>query len=472
LSVGVDIGTSTTQLVFSEISIENMASMVSVPRMKIIGKRVTYASDIYFTPLLSEKEIDAAKVRTIVEREYQKAGVTPEQVQTGAVIITGETARKTNAAKVIETLSDLAGEFVVATAGPVLEGIIAGKGAHAHLESKERGAVIANLDIGGGTTNVAVFKNGEIIDTACLDIGGRLVVFSDNLGTVSYASDKIKTLAKSQGIELVPGARLGNEQITKLTAAMTSILEQSIGVSQATPLLETMVTDKVLRLDYAIDYVTFSGGVADCIVRWTDSDAFAYGDLGMFLGKAIAASQMLKTIPILQAKETIRATVVGAGSHTTDISGSTITFTDEALPVQNVPILKLSREEELLPLSQWGDLIARKIDRFALKEERLAPALAFKGPAAIGFDGIQELASNIIRGMSSVLSQTGPIIVVVENDLAKALGQALKAQLGLKKHVICIDTIKVENDDYIDIGKGLAHGKVVPVIVKTLVFGY
>ena len=94
LSVGIDIGTSTTQLIFSRLTIENLASSYMVPRIRIVDKEVTYRSEIYFTPLLSQTEIDAEKVKGIIEREYRKAGMKPEDLQTGAVISTGETARK------------------------------------------------------------------------------------------------------------------------------------------------------------------------------------------------------------------------------------------------------------------------------------------------------------------------------------------------------------------------------------------
>ena len=142
LSVGIDIGTSTTQLVFSNITIENKASIVSVPMISIVDKEVIYRSEIYFTPLLSLTEIDAIGVRKIIEGEYKKAGIRPEDVDTGAVIITGETARKENASEVLKSLSGFAGEFVVATAGPDLEGIIAGKGAGAGEFSKQKGVQI------------------------------------------------------------------------------------------------------------------------------------------------------------------------------------------------------------------------------------------------------------------------------------------------------------------------------------------
>ena len=124
LSVGIDIGTSTTQLVFSELTIENQATSYTVPRISIVDKKVIFRSEIFFTPLLSQTEIDGEAVKQILESQYQKAGMKPEDVKTGAVIITGETARKENANVVLETLSGLAGDFVVATAGPDLESVL------------------------------------------------------------------------------------------------------------------------------------------------------------------------------------------------------------------------------------------------------------------------------------------------------------------------------------------------------------
>ena len=168
LSVGIDIGTSTTQLIFSRLTIENRASSYTVPRIDIVDKEVVYRSKIYFTPLRSATEIDAEAVKQIVREEYQAAGMTPE-------IITGETARKENANEVLEALSDLAGDFVVATAGPDLESVLSARGAGTDALSKEKRTAIANVDIGGGTSNIAVYEKGVLRGTCCLDIGGRLI---------------------------------------------------------------------------------------------------------------------------------------------------------------------------------------------------------------------------------------------------------------------------------------------------------
>ena len=82
-SVGIDIGTSTTQLIFSKLTIENMATSYTVPRISIVDTQVVYRSAIYFTPLDAESNIDSERVKTIVNDEYAKAGMKPENLHTG-----------------------------------------------------------------------------------------------------------------------------------------------------------------------------------------------------------------------------------------------------------------------------------------------------------------------------------------------------------------------------------------------------
>ncbi|MCC5912245.1 MAG: ethanolamine ammonia-lyase reactivating factor EutA [Clostridiaceae bacterium] len=472
LSVGIDIGTSTTQLVFSKFTIENTASVIAIPKIQIIDKEVIYRSNIHFTPLLSETKINGDAVREIIESEYKKAAISFEKVDTGAVIITGETARKENANEILNTLSGMAGDFVVATAGPDLESIIAGKGAGAEKISKEKNATVANLDIGGGTTNIAVFRNGEVIDTACLDIGGRLIKFEGNSSKVSYISNKMKILAEDMGLEVQIGKIMEMKEVDALCQRMASILAESIGILPATPLLDKMLTGTPLKHQGIINYISFSGGVADCILNKGSENPLLYGDIGVTLGKAIGASDWLENCQVLEAVETIGATVVGAGTHTTEISGSTITIAPSLLPMKNIPILRLTSEDEMLEDEKLSHRITEKLNWFSLENGGQMVALAMKGIKNPNFQQVQRLSKAIIRGMKARLAEKEPIVIVVENDMAKILGQAIHAHLVEKIDVICIDTIKVDNGDYIDIGKPLANGKVVPVIIKTLVFNY
>ena len=470
LSVGIDIGTSTTQLVFSNITIENTASNFSVPRIKIVDKNIIYRSEIYFTPLITQTKIDKDKVREIIEGEYKNAGVKPSDVETGAVIITGETARKENANEVLQSLSGFAGDFVVATAGPDLESIIAGRGAGADKISDEENAYVVNIDIGGGTSNLALFKNGELVDTGCLDIGGRLIKIDKDTKKIYYIYPKIKKLAQSIGVNIEVGDIAEIDKIRKIASAMAEILEEAVCIKQRSSMYDDIQTNKGLKDGYNIEYITFSGGVADYIYNEDYSDPFRFGDMGVVLGEEIKNSNLAKKLKVRTAIETIRATVVGAGSHTTDISGSTITYTSDVFPIKNLPILKLSKEDEDGGFESIERAINEKLKWFNLENESQRVAVALKGIKNPSFDEVQKLSKSLINGMTELLEKEYPIFVIVENDIAKVLGQTMYIQLGKKKNVVCIDSIKVENGDYIDIGKPLINGKVVPVVIKTLVF--
>jgi len=470
LSVGIDIGTSTTQLVFSNITIENTASNFSVPRIKIVDKNIIYRSEIYFTPLITQTKIDKDKVREIIEDEYKNAGVKPSDVETGAVIITGETARKENANEVLQSLSGFAGDFVVATAGPDLESIIAGRGAGADKISDEENAYVVNIDIGGGTSNLALFKNGELVDTGCLDIGGRLIKIDKDTKKIYYIYPKIKKLAQSIGVNIEVGDIAEIDKIRKIASAMAEILEEAVCIKQRSSMYDEIQTNKGLKDGYNIEYITFSGGVADYIYNEDYSDPFRFGDMGVVLGEEIKNSNLAKKLKVRTAIETIRATVVGAGSHTTDISGSTITYTSDVFPIKNLPILKLSKEDEDGGFESIERAINEKLKWFNLENESQRVAVALKGIKNPSFDEVQKLSKSLINGMTELLEKEYPIFVIVENDIAKVLGQTMYIQLGKKKNVVCIDSIKVENGDYIDIGKPLINGKVVPVVIKTLVF--
>lgn len=470
LSVGIDIGTSTTQLVFSNITIENTASNFSVPRIKIVDKEIVYRSSIHFTPLITQRKIDGNKVREIIQLEYKRAGVQPSDVKTGAVIITGETARKENANEVLQSLSGFAGDFVVATAGPDLESIIAGRGAGADKISDEENAYVVNIDIGGGTSNLALFKNGELIDTGCMDIGGRLIKIDPETRKIYYIYPKIKKLAESIGVYIEEGETADIDKIRKIAGAMVKILEESISLIPRTEMYNILQTNKGIKDGYKIEYITFSGGVADYVYNKDYSEPFKYGDMGVILGEEIAKSDLVNKLKVREAVETIRATVVGAGSHTTDISGSTITYTEDVFPVKNLPILKLSKEDEELGFENIERSLREKLNWFNLENESQQVAVAIKGPKSPSFNDIQKLSTALINGMTELLKRDYPMFVIVENDIAKVLGQTLYRQLNKGKNVVCIDSIKVENGDYIDIGKPLANGKVVPVVIKTLVF--
>jgi ethanolamine utilization protein EutA len=472
LSVGIDIGTSTTQVVFSRITIENLASDFSVPRIAIMDKEIIYKGSVYFTPLSSPLEIDMAAVMQIIRTEYANAGVKKEDLKTGAVIITGETARKNNAAAAVKAFSGYAGDFVVATAGPDLESVIAAKGAGIDIYSKKHSVRAANFDIGGGTSNFASFHCGVLETTGCLDIGGRLIKVDTDTRRVTYIAPKIKKLLAHRRVTLNEGDPADISIFSRVAGFMCEMLEMAAGVRQPDdfyPVISTLAGQEI-KLAQPIKFLSLSGGVADYFYHNQDeTDIFKYGDIGILLGRAIAQSEAFRSVTFVEPLETIRATVVGAGSHIVNISGSTIHYAERLLPLKNIPVLKLTPEEEA-DKAVIQEAIRRKLDWFAYDGDQQNPAIAFQGSKRLSFQQIGELASGIREGAKALITRRLPLVLVIETDLAKVMGQTLQAQLGADYPIICIDALSADNGDYIDIGCPIANGRVVPVVIKTLLF--
>ena len=216
--------------------------------------------------------------------------------------------------------------------------------------------------------------------------------------------------------------------------------------------------------------ICFSGGVADCIYSQNGEDDLRYGDIGPILGRAIAENRYFKDQKIIQGGETIRATVVGAGTYTTNLSGSTIFYSEGIFPVKNVPALKLTKDEQWAVIGGDAQLLADKIRWFLQQSDSPRMLLALQGMPDPDFATLKKLAAAIVGALDASPAPDEPIIVVVERDIAKALGIALQ-QTGCQRKMASIDSVKIEAGDYVDIGRPLMDGLVVPVVVKTLLFG-
>ena len=439
-SVGLDVGTTSTQLVVSQLLVENRASGFAVPEMEITQRTVLYRSPVYFTPLLEGKLVDGEKIRHIVEEEYRKAGISREQVHTGAIIITGETSRRENARTVMEALSELAGDFVVATAGPDLESVLAAKGAGAVEYSARTGKTVLHMDIGGGTSNLALIRDGKIEQTGCLNVGGRLVKVSDR-GEVTYLSPVLSGLTSMKLGEVA-----AEQSLEILAEQLTQALEMAAGRRPQTELLNRLLTEESMRpwSPPSEDVLlSFSGGVADCI-RENFPDG-AFGDIGPVLGRTIRESSLCRGEYVL-GKETIRATVIGAGCHSAQSSGSTVYHQNIRFPMKNLPVVEISDSSDF-----------RKAQSL---QEGLA-VLSYAGIPSPAYREIVLLAEKIVAQVKP------PIVLCLQQDMAKALGQALALRLPSEAEVLCIDRIRVGDGSFLDIGAPV--GSAMPVVVKTLV---
>lgn len=473
LSVGIDVGTSTTQVVFSKLQMDNAGGYFSVPRVAIVDKEVVYKSEVYMTPLKTDVLIDTEALRDIVAAEFRKAGYRPEDTDSGAVIITGESARKENSDAVLKSLSDFAGDFVVSAAGPDMESLIAGKGSGAWQYSMDHHCRVANLDIGGGTTNVVLFEDGETLARGCLDIGGRLICMNPQ-GIITKVSPAAAVMAQAAGVSVSVGDRCDELKLTAVTRQMAAALNAYLGVG-------TKDIDAILRkiktpgssdfpVPEKVQAVFFSGGVADLIYH-ESADTWAYGDIGVLLGRAIRESRLFTDFQKMEPGETIRATVVGAGTYTTTISGSTITYSDDIFPLKNIPVIKLDEELQEACFAGETEPVIRRIQWVLGQNDEEHFILAMPGKRNPGYMEMKRAAASIRQIMDRVQPPGEPILLVIESDIAKAMGQMIRQQPDLKRQVVAIDSIHVEDGEYVDMGKPMMNGMVIPVVVKTLVFG-
>ena len=448
-SVGLDVGTTTTQLIVSELKAENKASAFSVPEMEITGRTIRYQSPVHFTPLLSGELVDGDKLRALVQKEYEKAGITPETVDTGAVIITGETSRKENAAQVLASLSDLAGEFVVATAGPDLESVLAAKGAGATDFSRDTGKTVLHIDIGGGTSNLALCRDGQVIATGCLNVGGRLLKFTET-GEITYVSPVLKDL-----ISYREGDVLSQERGMEVANLLASVLEMAAGLREKDGHYRKLLTPEAKELGTPENPVlSFSGGVADCIGK--DVPWLSYGDLGPLLGKAIGNSRLCRGEYRL-GSHTIRATVIGAGCHSTQLSGSTVFLQNVPLPLQNLPVAVITaREQE----GELAELIRRRME--SLEQWGV---LALPGWNAPSYSRVTELADAISKAVGNK-----PCYVALQEDMAKALGHALALRLPPGTPCLCVDRVHIPAESFLDVGSPV--GPAISLVVKTLILSH
>jgi len=507
-SVGIDIGSSGTQVVFSRLHLRRIGEELT-SRYIVVRRDTLHRSPVELTPYRSAEQIDAEELGGMIDRAYEAAGVTPAQVDTGVVILTGEALRRSNAEAIASVLAEKAGDLVTATAGHHMEAMLAAYGSGAAKASYDRGQRLLNIDIGGGTTKLAVVDRGRVEVTAAVHIGGRLQVVDEqdrivrldpagrhHAGRAGFAW-QLGDAARPDQIEAV--AEVMADTLVALVLRGTGGTGQAAGTGDgqaagrepgdaSDPLAELCLTALLPAgaLD-GVDGVVFSGGVGEYVY---DGDRRSFGDLGRPLGRALRrrVDEGALPFPLVPAGERIRATALGASEYSVQLSGNTCFITDAAtlLPRRNVQVVRPYYELGTAGAGGAGaagaagdevdgQAVAKAIrerlttlDADVNQDTDVALALAWNG--APSYRRLHAFAAGVRDGLADRIATGAPVYLMLDGDVALTLGRLLRDELGVANDMLVIDGLSLRDFDYIDLGRLRYPSMTVPVTIKSLIF--
>src|SRR5262245_61141990 len=464
LTVGVDIGSSTSHLVFSRIVLERSDS-----RYLVSERETFYQSDILLTPYAAEDDIDAEALGTFIRRQYADAKVDPDEIDTGALILTGVAVRRRNARKIGELFAREAGKLVAVSAGDSLEAVLAAYGSGAVARSIREQAPTLNVDVGGGTAKIAVCADGKVLDVTAVDVGARLIVI-DAADRIERIEEAGKRFAAAIGLKLGPGMVLPAEQRQVLAAAMADRLFEAIdgGAPQA-------AGSALMRLDPlswrgTIEQVSFSGGVAEYIYG---GDTKSFGDLGLPLAAEIRTRAERRGLRLARPDARIRATVIGASQYTMQLSGSTIFVAPlDVLPLRNIPVIapELGLADETIDPGAIAVAIRSALRRLDLADGARSVAIFVPWHGSATFHRLDAFCRGVADGLGAVVARGHPIVLAGDGDVGGLIGIHLREEMKLATPIVSIDRLELKEFDFIDIGTMLESSGAVPVVIKSLIF--
>jgi len=463
-SVGVDIGSSTSHLVFSRLEMRQEGTRYVVARREILNE-----SEIFLTPYLDDLTIDVRALEEFINRQYERAGMKREDVDTGALILTGVAVRRRNSRAIGELFAQEAGRFVAVSAGDSLESTMAAYGSGAVAESARSGGICMNIDVGGGTSKFAICAKGRVREVTAIDVGARLVVL-DGAGVVTRIEEAGRFFAAAVGLNPAVGHKMDTSKLPSMASLMADKLFEVMSLSALSPETQRLLRLPPLSYRGQIDAITFSGGVSEFIYGHNPGN---FGDLGALLAAEVKKRAQHLAIPVLEPTARIRATVIGASQYTIQVSGSTIFIEPlDAVPVRNVPVVvpELPLDGDDIDQAAIRRAVEMALSRLDLTDGKRPVAVGFHWEGSATFARLDAFCSGVKDGLEKVLGRGHPLMLVSDGDIGGILGLHFKEEMRVENPVISIDGIALSEFDYIDIGALIPSSGAVPVVVKSLIF--
>lgn len=466
-SVGIDVGSSGTQVIFSRLELRRRAEDLS-SRFYVVARETVHESPVSLTPYQDESRIDENALGLIIGEAYAAAGMRPEDIDSGVVILTGEALRRDNAAAIARVIAEAGGDFVCATAGHHMEARLAAFGSLAARRSLDEGKRILNIDIGGGTTKLALVENGAVVATAAIHIGGRLQVVEN--GRIVRLDPAGRHHARRAGFDWTLGDQADGAALDRVAAAMADALIAALLPSPPHEIAHLYLTDAIADLR-RVEGIMFSGGVGEYVYGRETRD---FGDLGRRLGRAIRARLDAGALawPLLPAGQCIRATALGASEYSVQLSGNTsfISSAGALLPRRNLRVLHPDFAcGERVDAAALARAITEHLAEFDVPDdEEFVLALSWRGVP--DYARIEACARGIRDGLAGRIAAGHKLYVMLDGDIARTLGTIMRAELGVANEMLVIDGVALADFDYVDLGKLRLPSQTVPVTIKSLVF--
>ena len=466
-TAGIDIGSSTSHLLFAKIRLQRRSQALS-SRFIVTEREVIYRSPIMLTPFLPDGTIDVESLEDFIHTVYSNAGFERGDIDSGAVILTGEAIKSKNARNIADLFAEEAGKFVCATAGHKLECTLAAHGSGAVALSKEKQVCLLHVDIGGGTTKLALIDKGKILSVCAFAVGGRLIA-QDEAGHWTRVVESAHLVADELGLKTDPISLEDPVVRQKIARRLTNIVVDFIRNGAKDRLGMSLQLTENLSRPVQPTAMTFSGGVSEYLLHNEHKD---YGDIAKILADELE-QQLDKTsdLPIWDPGQGIRATVIGASQFTVQVSGKTIYLSDDrVLPVHNVPVVHVAMDlSGAIDNKQVTSSIREGMHRMDLAtESRMAIAFSWGGDPE--YSRLRAMAEGILAAVAPEGKRDGALLLMIHGDIANIMGNLLIRELDFPGSLISADGVQLQELDFVDVGELIDPPGVVPIVIKSLLF--
>jgi ethanolamine utilization protein EutA len=465
--IGLDFGSTTSSAV---IASARVVQNVVTGRMEIGDIRERSRSPIVFTPFRGES-IDEPRVLSLLDGWLADGDVRPEDVLGGGAIVTGLCARRENAPAVARLIRSRIGDAVIATADdPRLEAWLAFMGNAAELSRAHPGCHFLNLDLGGGTTSLALGKAGEVLRTGSLFVGARHFQVTPGTYRIVAQSEHARRLADHLGIHKGPGDTLDPSEVGAILDFYTGLLEAAVIGDEAPFRAPIAAQHREVALDLppelageaAPPILTLSGGVGELIEAHLRGAPLPptthYGDLGIDLARRILGSPALSAGFSMSALPPSpdgaprrprgggRAVAYGLLEHATEVSGATLHLPrPDSLPLDDLPIVAtIAASSMAADVARALDLVRRSSRGACLHLDGLTGGLA----------GVREIGARLAAALREArFPPDHPLVLLTAENVGKALGGYITEWGRLPVHLIVVDEVSRRDASFVRLGR-------------------